>query len=86
MNKESLIQSLKFILNKGFCQATVHRAIKEFNIIKPYLQESDSKKLGYYMMYLDPTYPDYIDADHRHTCEMFADCVMAIIKSIYNTK
>ncbi len=60
MNKNNLIKSLDFILNKGFCARTIHRAWREFEKIKPYLTEEDSKLIYEWMLELDPDYPDYI--------------------------
>ena len=81
MNNTNLIKSLEFIRNKGFCCYTAHRAIKEFDKIKSYLNEEDRKKIEYYMLELDPDYPDYCFHSH-FTCEMFAYHIEKIIKSI----
>ena len=43
MKKKYLLESLEFILNKGFCARTIHRAWIEFHKIKQYLKEEDSK-------------------------------------------
>lgn len=59
MKKKDLIKSLDFILNKGFCARTIHRAWMEFHKIKQYLVEEDSKLIYKWMLELDPDYPDY---------------------------
>lgn len=59
MKQKYLIESLEFILNKGFCTRTIHRAWMEFNKIKEYLSEEDSKLIYKWMLELDPDYPDY---------------------------
>ena len=64
MNKNSLIKSLDFILNKGFCARTIHRAWREFEKIKSYLTEEDSKLIYEWMLELDPDYPDYCPNDY----------------------
>lgn len=81
MDDTSLIKSLEFIRNKGFCHYTVHRAIKEFNKIKSYLTEKDRNNIGYYILELNPDYPDYCHHSH-FTCEMFAYNIEKIIESI----
>ncbi len=64
MNKHSLLKSLDFILNKGFCTRTIHRAWREFEKIKSYLTEEDSKLIYKWMLELDPDYPDYNPNDY----------------------
>lgn len=59
MNKKELLKSLEFILNKGFCTRTIHRAWVEFYKIKQYLPEEDSKLIYEWMLEMDPDYPDY---------------------------
>ena len=59
MKKKYLLESLEFILNKGFCARTIHRAWMEFHKIKQYLTEEDSKLIYKWMLELDPDYPDY---------------------------
>lgn len=80
MDRKSLIQSLIFIRHKGFCSHSVHRAIKEFEDIQCYLKEEDRKNLGYYMVVLDPNYPDF--TGNHNDYEYFAQCVNQIIESI----
>ena len=80
MDHKSLINSLEFIRNKGFCSYTVHRAIKEFEEIQYYLKEEDRKKLGYYMVTLDPDYPDFTGVHSDY--EWFAKHINEIIKSV----
>lgn len=81
MNNANLIKSLEFIRNKGFSHCTVHRAIKEFEKIKSYLNEEDRKWLEYYMLELDPDYPDYCFHNHFR-CESFADYIEKIIQAV----
>ena len=64
MNKRSLLKSLDFILNKGFCTRTIHRAWREFEKIKSYLTDEDSKLIYKWMLELDPDYPDYSPNDY----------------------
>jgi hypothetical protein len=59
MKRKYLLESLEFILNKGFCTRTIHRAWMEFNKIKQYLAEEDRKLIYKWMLELDPDYPDY---------------------------
>lgn len=80
MNRKSLIDSLEFILNKGFCSYTIHRAIKKFEEIQCYLKEEDRKILGYYMVTLDPDYPDFTGVHSDY--EYFAMHLKEIIESI----
>lgn len=80
MDRKSLISSLEFILNKGFCSYTAHRAIKEFEEIQCYLKEEDRKKLGYYMVTLDPNYPDFTGVHSDY--EWFAVHTKEIIEAI----
>ena len=74
MNKNSLIKSLDFILNKGFCKRTIYRAWKEFKKIKPYLAEEDSELIYRCMLYVDPDYPDYMPRDY-YARQRFASAV-----------
>lgn len=63
MNNKSLIKSLEFIRNKGFCHYTVHRAIKEFEKIQYYLKDDDRKVLSSCLMNIDPNYPDFTGSE-----------------------
>ena len=53
MKQNDLLKSLDFILNKGVCTMTIHRAWREFNKIKEYerrikkLEELVAKESGY---------------------------------------
>lgn len=67
MKKKYLLESLEFILNKGFCTRTIHRAWIEFNKIKEYLVEEDRKLIYRWMLELDPDYPDYCPNNYCYT-------------------
>jgi hypothetical protein len=71
MNKKDLLKSLEFILNKGFCARTIHRAWMEFDKIKQYLSEEDSELIYRWMLELDPDYPDG-RPNYDYGREMFA--------------
>ena len=72
MNKKDLIQSLDFILNKGFCIITIHRAWREFHKIKLYLTEEDEILIYKWMLELDPSYPDYNISTRNYSSKQFA--------------
>lgn len=87
MKKKYLIESLEFILNKGFCTRTIHRAWMEFYKIKQYLSEEDSKLIYRWMLELDPDYPDY--CPNNYCYEQFVLSVKQAIQHIQseqNTK
>lgn len=81
MTKKSLLNSLKFILNKGFCVTTIHRAWMEFDKIKSYLAAEDSKLIYEWMLELDPNYPDY-RPNYDYGREQFAFAVKQAINHI----
>ena len=81
MKKKYLIESLEFILNKGFCARTIHRAWMEFNKIKEYLSEEDRKLIYKWMLELDPDYPDYRPNDD-YAREQFAFSVKQAMQHI----
>lgn len=64
MTNKDLLKSLEFILSKGFCTRTIHRAWMEFDKIKQYLSEEDRKLIYKWMLELDPDYPDYCPNDY----------------------
>lgn len=81
MKKKHLLESLEFILNKGFCTRTIHRAWMEFNKIKEYLAEEDRKLIYKWMLELDPDYPDY-RPNYDYAREQFAISVKQTIQHI----
>lgn len=85
MNKKYLLESLEFILNKGFCTRTIHRAWMEFNKIRPYLSEEDSKLIYKWMLELDPDYPDY-RPNYDYGRKQFVFSVKQAMQHISETK
>jgi hypothetical protein len=81
MNKKDLLQSLEFILNKGFCTRTIHRAWMEFDKIKQYLLKEDSELIYRWMLELDPDYPDCIP-NYDYGREQFAFSVKQAMQHI----
>lgn len=81
MKKKYLLESLGFILNKGFCTRTIHRAWMEFNKIKEYLSEEDRKLIYKWMLELDPDYPDY-RPNYDYAREQFAFSVKQAMQHI----
>lgn len=81
MNKKDLLKSLEFILNKGFCTRTIHRAWAEFDKIKSHLAEEDSKLIYKWMLELDPDYPDY-HPNYDYGREQFAFSIKQAIKHV----
>jgi hypothetical protein len=81
MKQKYLLESLEFILNKGFCTRTIHRAWMEFNKIKQYLAEEDRKLIYKWMLELDPDYPDYRPNDD-YAREQFAFSVKQAMQHI----
>ena len=54
----TLLKSLDFILNKGFCATTHHRAEHELKKIKSLLTTEEFDKLHYLLAYVNPDNPD----------------------------
>ena len=81
MTNKDLLNSLKFILNKGFCTRTIHRAWMEFNKIKEYLAEEDRKLIYEWMLELDPDYPDY-HPNYDYGREQFAFAIKQAMQHI----
>lgn len=71
MKKKDLLHSLEFILNKGFCARTIHRAWIEFDKIKSHLAEKDRELIYKWMLEMDPDYPDYLP-NYDYGREQFA--------------
>ena len=81
MKKKDLIKSLEFILNKGFCARTIHRAWIEFDKIKQYIPEEDGELIYKWMLEMDPDYPDY-QPNYDYGREMFAIAVKQAMQHI----
>ena len=81
MNRKDLLKSLEFILNKGFCERTIHRAWTEFDKIKQYLAEEDSKLIYQWMLEMDPDYPDH-RSNYDYGREQFAFSVKQAMQHI----
>lgn len=61
-NKErTLVESLKYIVDNGFCSYNYYKAKQEWNKIKDQFNSADQEELKSALIRVDPDYPDCLD-------------------------